>query len=159
MTSAQPAHFDINAVSPPPSGPSDPTTAIEMHPTTRHHKRTRPSESNSDDNDDNTDGGRSEALKNLLSSGPGAAIVGELASEVVARLVSAERTRDLAGMSRGRYAVTQCVTIVVAVLALLTVCVVTLFSANTGAGELLSELLQRALNRTDTSNATARDAL
>jgi len=158
MTSAQPAHFNINAISPPPSGPSDPTTAIEM----RHQKRARASESHSDDDNDdndNTDGGRSEALKNLLSSGPGAAIVGELASEVVARLVSAERTRDLAGMSRGRYAVTQCVTIVVAVLALLTVCVVTLFSANTGAGELLSELLQRALNRTDTSNATARDAL
>jgi hypothetical protein len=100
-----------------------------------------------DDNDDNKkdvddiDGVGQEALQRLLS--PQGALATELVKEIVQHLASSERAADLASMSRRRYAVTQCVTVLIALLAVATVVLVTVCN-----NDVLNELLLQALNAT-----------
>lgn len=94
-----------------------------------------------DDNDDETDGKGQEVLQRLLS--PQGTLATELVKEIVQHLASAERTADLATMSRRRYAMTQCVTVLIALLAVATVILVT-FCNN----DILNELILQALNTT-----------
>jgi hypothetical protein len=101
-----------------------------------------------DDNDDDNkkdvddiDGVGQEALQRLLS--PQGALATELVKEIVQHLASSERAADLASMSRRRYAVTQCVTVLIALLAVATVVLVTVCN-----NDVLNELLLQALNAT-----------
>jgi len=93
-----------------------------------------------DDDDDDVDGG-SEALKRLLS--PQGALVADLATEIVSRLTSEERASGLASMSRPRYVATQCITVFVAIAAVVCVFIVT-FSNN----DVLADMILRAFNQT-----------
>lgn len=103
-------------------------------------KRESDNDANNDDDDvDDTDG--KEVLQQLLS--PQGALVADMVGEIVRQLNSTERNKDLASMSRGRYAVTQCVTLLVALLAVGAVIIVT-FSNN----ETLNQLLLTAYNGT-----------
>lgn len=94
------------------------------------------------ESDDGTDGGSSDLLRRLLSP-ESAPLLSSLAGEIVAQLSSTERTRDLASMSRRRYAATQCVTLLVALLAVVGV----LAFAFTTNGEVVMQILN-ALNAT-----------
>ena len=97
------------------------------------------------DNDDNDDknsddvDGKDALLEQLLS--PRSALVADLVGEIVRQLNSPERNKDLASMSRGRYAVTQCTTLLLALLAVGAVVLVT-FSNN----DELSRLFLAAFN-------------
>ena len=102
-------------------------------------KRESDNDANNDDDVDDTDG--KEVLQQLLS--PQGALVADMVGEIVRQLNSTERNKDLASMSRGRYAVTQCVTLLVALLAVGAVIIVT-FSNN----EALNQLLLTGYNGT-----------
>lgn len=95
---------------------------------------------NGDNGEDVVDDGK-EALQRLLS--PQGALAAELIEAIVRQVTSAERSRDLASMSRRRYAATQCVSVLLAILIAGVVVLVTLTQ-----NEALSELLLRALNAT-----------
>jgi len=94
-----------------------------------------------DDDDKNSDDvdGKDALLEQLLS--PRSALVADLVGEIVRQLNSPERNKDLASMSRGRYAVTQCTTLLLALLAVGAVVLVT-FSNN----DELSRLFLAAFN-------------
>ena len=94
-----------------------------------------------DDADKNSDDvdGKDALLEQLLS--PRSALVADLVGEIVRQLNSPERNKDLASMSRGRYAVTQCTTLLLALLAVGAVVLVT-FSNN----DELSRLFLAAFN-------------
>ena len=91
-----------------------------------------------DKNSDDVDG-KDALLEQLLS--PRSALVADLVGEIVRQLNSPERNKDLASMSRGRYAVTQCTTLLLALLAVGAVVLVT-FSNN----DELSRLFLAAFN-------------
>jgi len=95
-----------------------------------------------DEDVDNPDGGSSELVRRLLSPESGSLLT-SLATEVAAQIMSAERSRDLASMSRQRFAVTQCVTLCVALLAVIGV----LAFAFTHNADAVLQLL-RSLNGT-----------
>ena len=113
-----------------------------------------------DDDDDDLDGGSQsgEILKRLLS--PESALFAQLAGEIVSQLASAERSKDLASMSRPRYVATQCITLIVALLAVSAVVVI----AVSNNSEVFLRFMSQALNATltpslcDTPAATIEDA-
>ena len=150
------------ATSPSPASGNLITTVVEMHQLSPENLRTRrglPREpNNNNDNqapeidsnatehdDDDIDGNESrEVLKRLLS--PQGALVADLASEIVDRLTSAERTQNLASMSRSRYVASQCVAIVLSLIGLAAVAVFAVVSANnTPLGDLLISALKQRL--------------
>ena len=163
------------ATSPSPASGNLITTVVEMHQLSPENLRTRrglPRDPNNNDNqtpeidsnatehddDDDIDGNESrEVLKRLLS--PQGALVADLASEIVDRLTSAERTQNLASMSRSRYVASQCVAIVLSLIGLAAVAVFAVVSANnTPLGDLLiSALNQTLLRRTAGSDETGSD--
>lgn len=165
------------ATSPSPASGNLITTVVEMHQLSPENLRTRrglprdPNNNNNDnqapeidsnatehDDDDDIDGNESrEVLKRLLS--PQGALVADLASEIVDRLTSAERTQNLASMSRSRYVASQCVAIVLSLIGLAAVAVFAVVSANnTPLGDLLiSALNQTLLRRTAGSDETGSD--
>ena len=130
----------------------DRIVVVEMHPsppTRLRFGRGSSSRENEDAGEDDVDG---ELVKRLLS--PQGALAADLASHIVDQLTSEERRKNLASMSRRRYAATQCVTVFVALLTVGVVVVVS-FSNN----EALTGLLLRALNRTLESSSAADDSL
>ena len=164
------------ATSPSPASGNLITTVVEMHQLSPENLRTRrglprdPNNNNNDNqtpeidsnatehDDDDIDGNESrEVLKRLLS--PQGALVADLASEIVDRLTSAERTQNLASMSRSRYVASQCVAIVLSLIGLAAVAVFAVVSANnTPLGDLLiSALNQTLLRRTAGSDETGSD--
>lgn len=167
------------ATSPSPASGNLITTVVEMHQLSPENLRTRrglprdPNNNNNNndnqapeidsnatehDDDDDIDGNESrEVLKRLLS--PQGALVADLASEIVDRLTSAERTQNLASMSRSRYVASQCVAIVLSLIGLAAVAVFAVVSANnTPLGDLLiSALNQTLLRRTAGSDETGSD--
>lgn len=131
----------------------DRIVVVEMHPSPPTRLRFGRGSSSSRDKEsageDDVDG---ELVKRLLS--PQGALAADLASHIVDQLTSEERRKNLASMSRRRYAATQCVTVFVA---LLTVGVVVIVSFSNN--EALTGLLLRALNRTLESSSAADDSL
>lgn len=130
----------------------DRIVVVEMHPsppTRLRFGRGSSSRDNESAGEDDVDG---ELVKRLLS--PQGALAADLASHIVDQLTSEERRKNLASMSRRRYAATQCVTVFVA---LLTVGVVVIVSFSNN--EALTGLLLRALNRTLESSSAADDSL
>ena len=135
------------------------TTTVEMHQLSPETLRTRRPPANVEANDniveeeresnneDDTDGTEAkEALRRLLS--PQGALVADLASEIVDRLTSAERTQTLASMSRSRYMATQCVAVILSLIGLAAVAVFALMSAiKTPLGDFLLHALNQTLLR------------
>lgn len=161
-----------------PSADNRNTTVVEMHQLSPETLRTRRpqarvvdenenivaeenegsiQDNGNNDDDDDTDGAEGkEALRRLLS--PQGALVADLASEIVSRMTSAERTQTLASMSRSRYMATQCVAIVLSLIGLAAVAVFALVSANnTPLGDLLLHALNQTLLRQAVDNEDESD--
>lgn len=161
-----------------PSADNRNTTVVEMHQLSPETLRTRRPQARvvdenenivaeeneginhdngNNDDDDDTDGAEGkEALRRLLS--PQGALVADLASEIVSRMTSAERTQTLASMSRSRYMATQCVAIVLSLIGLAAVAVFALVSANnTPLGDLLLHALNQTLLRQAVDNEDESD--